>query len=574
MKVKRITFIGNEAFTSKKLKKLMHTKEKGILSIFTESGKFNEFYYQNDLAVIMGHYFDNGYINADIVEHRVLLSQDKKWFYITMAITEGEQFSIGTVDIKGELLIPREELLDKLNLKTGEVFSRSRLSKGIEAVAEVYGDKGYAYADIKPLTRVDGKTRSIDVTIDIVKNDLVYIERIEITGNTRTRDKVIRREVDLEEGDLFASSEFKRSKDNLKRLGFFEDVNILRSRGTASDKMKLVVDVRERATGQISMGFGYSSVDKIIATASISQSNFMGTGIKLNLSGTLSASSSKYVLGITEPWLFDKPISAGFDIYNTEKEFPDFNLAKKGFDIRFGFPITKRHTRGFLTYKLEDVNISDVDAAASSFIQAQAGKSTESSIKTILRRDSRNDAFFPTAGSVVNLSVEYAGGVLGGTSYFLKYEVDAVKFFALPWRSTFSIHGSFGHTQGHGGRDVPIYERYFLGGINTIRGFETRTVGPKDPLTGDLIGGDTMMIVNAEFLFPLFSEESVKGLLFFDAGNAYDGEIDLGDIRTATGAGIRWFSPFGPLRLELGFNLDPRDGEKASQWDFTIGTVF
>lgn len=574
VKVKRITFIGNKAFSSKTLKKVMTTKEKGFFSIVTESGKFNEFLYQNDLALIMGHYFDNGYINADIVEHRVLLSQDKKWFYITMALTEGEQYSIGTVDVKGELLESRAELLDKLKLKTGDVFSRTKLSRGIEAVSDVYGDQGYAYADLKPITKIDEKTRTIDITVEIVKNEPVYIERIDITGNTRTRDKVIRREVELGEGDLFATSEIKKSMNNLKRLGFFENVNILKSRGTASDKMKLDVDVKERATGQISMGFGYSSVDRLIATASVSQSNFMGTGIKLDLSGTLSASSSKYVLGITEPWLFDKPISAGFDIYNTEKEYPDFKLSKKGFDVRFGFPITKRYTRGYLTYKLEDVNIADVASTASTFIKEQEGKSTESSIKAIVRRDTRNDAFFPTEGSVVNLSVEYAGGFLGGTSYFLKYEADAVKFFGLPWNTTFSIHGSVGHTQSHGGHTLPIYERYFLGGINTIRGFETRTVGPKDLLTGDLIGGDTMMVANAEFLFPLFSEQSVKGLLFFDAGNAYDGEIDLGNIRTAAGTGIRWFSPFGPLRLELGFNLDPRTGEKTSQWDFTIGTVF
>lgn len=574
VKVKRITFIGNEAFPTKKLKKLMNTKEKGLFSTLTESGKFNEFLYQNDLAIIMGHYFDNGYINADIVEHRVLLSQDKKWFYITIALTEGEQFSIGMVDIKGEFLTSREELLEKLNLKTGEVFSRTKLSKGIEALADVYGDKGYAYADIKPMTRVDEKTRTIDITIDIAKNDLVYIERVDITGNTRTRDKVIRREVQLGEGDLFSSTEMRKSVNNLRRLGYFENVNILRSRGTTSEKMKLDVDVKERPTGQISMGFGYSSVDKLIGTASISQSNFMGTGIKLDLSGTLSASSSKYVLGVTEPWLFDRPISAGFDIYNTEKEYPDFNLSKKGFDIRLGFPITKRETRGYLTYKLEDVNISNVAPTASTFILEQEGKSTESSIKAIIRRDTRNDAFFPSAGSVVNLSVELAGGVLGGTSYFLKYEADAVKFFALPWNTTFSIHGAIGHVQSYEGRDVPIYERYFLGGINTIRGFETRTVGPTDLLTGDLIGGDSMMTANAEFLFPLFSEQAVKGLLFFDAGNAWDGEVDLGDIRYGAGTGIRWFSPFGPLRLELGFNLDPREGEKASQWDFTVGTVF
>ncbi len=574
VKVKRITFIGVKAFSGDELKGLMNTKEKGFFSFATGSGKFNEFYYQNDIAIVMSHYFDNGYIQADVLEDRVLLSQDKRWFYITIAMKEGDQFRVGKLDVQGDLLIDKKELLEKLNLSTGEVFNRSKLSKGIEDIAGVYGDKGYAYADIKPMTKVDEKTHTIDITLDIKKNDLVYLERIDITGNIRTRDKVIRRELELGEGDLYNSSDLKRSKDNLKRLGYFDNVDILQSRGTANDRMKLDVDVKERPTGQVSLGLGYSSVDRVIGTASVSQSNFMGTGVQLNISGTVSASSSKYVLGVTQPWLFDKPLSAGIDIYNTQKQYPDFDLAKKGFDLRFGFPITKRYTRMYLTYKLEDVNISNVADTASSYIKEQTGKSTESSIKAIIRRDTRNDAFFPSEGSVINLSVEVAGGPLGGTSYFIKYEGEAVKFFALPWDTTFSIHGSIGYVQNYGGKNAPIYEKYFLGGINTLRGFETRSIGPKDPVTGDLIGGTTMAMTNLEFLFPLVPAQHIKGLIFFDAGNAYDGPIDFRDVRTSAGTGIRWFSPFGPLRLELGFNLNRRQDEKAHQWDFTVGTAF
>lgn len=574
VKVKRITFIGNEKFSDSKLRGLLNTKEKGFFSLVTSSGQFNEFYFQNDLSIIMSHYYDNGYIKADVLEHRVLLSQDKQWFYITIALSEGDQFRVGKLDVQGDLLEDRAKLIEKLDLTTGEVFNRSRLSKGIEAIAGIYGDKGYAYADIKPMTTVDDKTKTIDVTIDIRKNDLVYIERIDITGNVKTRDKVIRRELELGESDLFSSSELKKSRDNLKRLGFFEDVKILQSRGSAADKMKLDVDIKERPTGQVSLGFGYSSVDKLIGTASISQSNFMGTGIKLDLSGTISASSSKYVLGVTEPWLFDRPISAGFDIYNTDKEYPDFDIARKGFDIRLGFPITKRYTRGYLTYKLEDVNINNVLDTASSFIKEQAGETTESSVKAQVRRDTRNDAFFPSEGSVINASIELAGGFLGGTSQFIKYEGDAVKFFTLPWDMVFSVHGALGYVQGYGGKKIPIYERYFLGGINSIRGFETRTVGPKDSATGDLIGGETMITANTELIFPIFAQAAVKGLVFFDVGNTYDGPIDFSDLRKGAGLGVRWFSPFGPLRLELGFNLDRREGEKSKQWDFTIGTIF
>ncbi|MBI1912347.1 MAG: outer membrane protein assembly factor BamA [Deltaproteobacteria bacterium] len=574
VKVKRITFIGNKFFSDKELKDFMSTNEVGFFTALTSSGKFNEYVFQNDIAIIMSKYFDKGFINADIVEERVLLSEDKKWFFITIALSEGDQFKVGKIDVEGEILTSKEELIEKIKLKSGEVFNRTKLAKGIEAITDAYGDKGYAYADIKPVTKVDPASKTIDITIDTKKNELVYIERIDISGNLKTRDKVIRRELELGEGDLFGASELKRSRNNLRRLGYFEDVRIAQTQGSAPDKIKLDVDVKERPTGSISLGFGYSSVDKLIGTASVAQSNFMGTGLKLDLSGTVSASSSKYILGITEPWLFDKPLSAGFDIYNTDREYPDFNLSKKGFDIRFGFPIHDRYTKGYLTYKLEDVRITNVADTASTFIKEQEGTSTESSIRAQIRRDTRDDAFFPTEGHVVNIATEFAGGFLGGSSYFIKYEADAVKYFAMPWETTFSVRGSAGYVQGYQGHEVPIYERYYLGGINTIRGFETRTISPKDPATGDLIGGNTMMVVNTEFLFPLFPEQNIKGLLFVDVGNSYKGKIDFERFKAGAGFGIRWFSPLGPLRLEMGFNLDPKAGESDSQFEFAIGSAF
>ena len=577
VKVKRITIIGNKAFSGDDLKDLMNTEEVGFFTALTKSGKFNEYIYQNDLAIIMGHYFDNGYINADVLDSRVLLGEDKRWFYITIALAEGERHMIGKLDVSGDgdLLASKEELLEKLNLEGGEVFSRMKLAQGVEAIRDFYGDKGYAYAEVKPVTKVN-PDKTIDITIDVKKYDLVYIEKVDINGNVRTRDKVIRREVELGEGDLYSSSELKRSRGNLKRLGYFEDVQITETRGSSSDRINLGVGVRERPTGSISLGLGYSSVDKVIGTASVSQSNFMGTGLKLDLSGTVSATSSRYVLGITEPWLFDRPISAGFDLYNTEREYPDFNLRKQGFDLRLGFPLTKRYTRAYITYKLEEVDITDVEAGASTLIKDQEGTSTESSVRLQVRRDTRNDAFFPSEGSVINLTTEFAGGPLGGTSYFIKYEADAVKFFPMPWNTVFSIHGAAGYVHGYDGKFPPIYERYFLGGINSVRGFETRSISPKDPATGDLIGGSSMVVVNAEYIFPLFPEQNIRGLVFFDAGNSYRGrdEVEAFRFKTSLGGGIRWFSPLGPIRIEVGFNLDPKEEESGSEWDFAIGTLF
>lgn len=574
VEVKRITIIGNEAFSEKEIKKVMSTKELGLFSFFTHSSRFNELIFQNDLAMITGKYYDNGFIQADIVERKVLLSEDKKWFYITIAVVEGPQFSIGSTDLTGDILTTKREILEKIKIAPGEIFSRKKLSKDLDTLTDMYGDEGYAYADVKPLTSIHPEEKTIDITFDINQHELVYIERIGITGNTRTRDKVIRRELEAEEGKLFSASDIKKSRNNLRRLGYFEDVRIGRSQGTSSDRIKLDVEIKERPTGSISVGMGYSSVDKLIATTAISQSNFMGTGIKLDLSGTISGSSSKYILGFTEPWLFDKPISAGFDLYKTEREYVDFKISKKGFGLRFGFPVTKRYTRAYINYKLEDVRVFDVADDASSFILEQEGTNTESSVRGTIRRDTRNDAFFPSEGSVLSLTTEFAGGPLGGTSDFVKYESSAVKYFSLPKDTTISLRGTAGYVYGYSGNDAPIYERYFLGGINSIRGFLTRSISPKDEATGDLVGGRTMMVLNLEFLFPLVPQQQIKGLLFFDAGNSYAGGIELNDLRTSAGGGIRWFSPVGPLRLELGFNLDKREDEESSQWDFTIGTAF
>ena len=574
VKVKRITIIGSKAYDEGEIKDVMDTSEVGFFSFLSKSGIFDEAVFQNDLNKIMAHYYDNGYIHAGITDHLVSLSSDKKWFFITIALSEGEQYKVGKIDIKGDILTTRTLLMEKVKTTTGEVFSRKILTGDISRLSDIYGDEGYANVNINPVTNVDEKGKRADITFDIQKGELAYIEKINISGNVNTRDKVIRREIELSEGMLFSSTNMKRSRNNLNRLGYFERVSIAPQPGSAENKMVLNVDVKERPTGQISAGIGYSSVDNIIGTASISQSNFIGTGLRLDLSGTISSKSSRYQLGFTEPWLFDKPISAGFDLFKVNREYPDFTRGSYGFDVRLGFPVYERDVRGYLTYKLEEVTVKDVSSSAAQLIKDQVGKSTTSSLSGAIKRDTRDDAFFPNEGSVTSLSVEFAGGPLGGDNNFVKYIAEGAKYFPLFWDTTFVTHGVIGYIQGFGGKDIPVYERFYLGGINTIRGFRTRSVGPRDITTNDIIGGDKEVFANLEYLFPLVPEQRVKGLIFFDAGNAYNGGIDLGDLRTSAGLGVRWFSPVGPLRLEWGRNLNRREGEKATQWEFTIGTVF
>ncbi|MBI5892123.1 MAG: outer membrane protein assembly factor BamA [Deltaproteobacteria bacterium] len=572
VRIKRITIIGNKKMAEKQIKKVMNTSEAGFFSFFTKSGVYQEYIYQNDLNLIMGQYFDNGYIQANITDSKVTLSSDKKWLYITIAVTEGEQFKIGKIDVQGDILKTKKDILENVKTKTGNVFSRKALMNDITKVGDVYGDAGYANVDINPITKLN-EDKTVDLTFDIHKGEPVYIERVNIAGNINTRDKVIRREVEVEEGELYSSTGIKRSRNNLKRLGYFEDVEITTQPGSAENKMVVDVNVKERPTGSFSVGAGYSSADNFIATASVTQKNLFGTGKILDLSATVSGSSQKYNLSFTEPWLFDKPIAAGIDLFNTSKEWPDFTRRSNGFDLRLGFPVYKRDTRGYLTYKFEEVEVTNIASNASKLIKEQEGKNINSSITASVRRDTRDDAFFPTEGSTLLFSVEFAGEAIGGDVNFIKYIFEGVRYFSMPWDTAIATRGVVGFLQDYGGKEAPVYERFFLGGINTLRGFKTRSVGPRDPRTNELIGGDTEALLNVEYIFPIFPEQKVKGVLFFDTGNAWDGEF-LSDLRYSAGLGFRWYSPFGPLRLEWGYNLDKKPGEGASQFEFSIGTGF
>ncbi|MEE8574763.1 MAG: outer membrane protein assembly factor BamA, partial [Thermodesulfobacteriota bacterium] len=454
-------------------------------------------------------------------------------------------------------------------------------------ISFIYGDKGYANAEVVPNTVVNREELNVDISVDIKQNDPVYIERVDISGNTRTRDKVIRREIEVNEGDLYSSSGIERSKVNLQRVGYFEEADIIESQGTTREKMKLDVDVVERPTGTFSVGLGFSSVDSIIGTVAISQKNLLGTGLKLDLSGTLSKSSSKYNIGFTNPWLFDKPLSAGFDLYNSERTYPDFDLQKFGGSLRFGFPIYKRSTKGYVTYRYEEVSIANVSPFATFVILDQEGDTKVSSISGYITYNSLNKAYFPTKGVNAVGSVTVAGGELGGTTNFAKFDANVTKYVPLFWGTVLAVRGTAGHVFAFAGKDLPIYEKYFLGGISTLRGFETRKVGPtatrlvtpSDPadptrLIEEYIGGDTMLLMNTEIVFPLFGQKNFRGILFYDTGNSWDGHIDLAEVRHGAGFGVRWVSPFGPIRLELGFNLDQHDAEESSQFEFGMGTSF
>ena len=569
--IKHITFTGNTVFEGDDLLDKVETKESWWLSWLTDRGAYKKDIMDIDIERIKAAYHDVGYQDVKVKPAQVTLVDDD-YLDINIEIDEGPLYRVGTVGVSGDLMVVEDQLLKVVRIQMGNVFSRKALHDSIDALTDFYADSGYAYANIAPLTKKDKKKLVIDVTFDIEQGPQVYIEKIRIHGDTKTRDKVIRREIPVTEGALYSAKKVKGANRRIRNLGFFEEVNVTNKPGSAEDKTVLDVDVKEKSTGTFSVGLGYSSVDKLMAQGSVSQNNFMGYGIKLDLSGSFGSVSNTYSLGVVDPHFLDTDWTLGGEIYKSAREYDDYDDDRLGGAIRAGHPVT-RNSKAFLVYRYEQQEISNISAAVDpNDPWIEEGKTTLSSITTEWVRNSTDFYQDPSTGGITNISVEYAG--LGGTEHFVKSIAEHRHFWPLFWGTVFSIHGEVGYVVSTNSEEVSINEKFFLGGIRTIRGFKNREVGPQDEF-GNYIGGEKMAYFNFEYLFPLYKNLGLKGVLFYDTGNAWTKDQEyFTDMRHSVGAGVRWDSPMGPLRFEWGYNLDPRDGEKDSVFEFTIGKAF
>ncbi len=571
IRIKNINFIGNEVLKKRALLKSIETKERWFLSWLTGRGVYLEDVMEIDVERIKMAYYDIGYQDVIVQQPQVTLVDDK-YLNIDIEIDEGPQYRVGTLSVSGDLLFPEDQLLVQVQLKEGEVFSRLQLRDSIIALTDLYADQGYAYVNVVPLTTKKADQLLFDIELEIEQGVQVKVERVDISGNVRTRDKVIRREIPVIEGELYSSSKMKEANRRVRNLGFFDEVQVTDRPGSAEDLSVVEVAVEERLTGTFSIGLGYSSVDKLMAQGSISQENFLGRGLNLNLSGSVGTTSNTYSLAITDPYFLDTDWTLGGEVYRSMREYNDYDDERTGGAIRAGHPVS-RNSRAFLTYRYEQKEISNLSPIAlnNAFIVDQAGKSTLSSITAQWVRNSTDFFEDPSRGGITRISLEYAG--LGGTEHFLRPIASHRQFFPLFWGTVFSVHGEVGYITSTSDDDVSLSERFFLGGIRTIRGFKTREVGPKD---GDIfVGGEKMGYFNIEYLFPIYRSLGLQGVIFYDTGNVWrDDEEYFSDMRHSAGAGIRWRSPLGPLRFEWGYNLDPRDDEKQSVFEFTIGRPF
>jgi len=569
--IKNIMFKGNQKIKSSQLKKVMMTRERGIFSFITRAGLLDEEILKNDLQLLTAYYFDNGYIEAKVSEPKIDL-RDPKRIRIEIGIVEGPQYRLGNIDFKGDLLTTKEDLFKIIKVKRNGVYSNSVIRRDINALTEKFANQGYAYVEISPDSIVDPPNLLVHLTFDIEKKKRVSFEKIQVVGNTKTRDKVIRRELQVAEGELYSATGLNQSRRRLKTTGYFKEVEFTTSRGGTDEKMNLDIKVEEAPTGALSFGIGYSSLENVVGSASLSDRNLFGLGYQGALRFRLGSETQDVRLSFTDPYFLGYSFSGGFDLYHEFREFDTYSYRIMGGDLRFGKEL-RENLRLDVVYKLEKIDVSDVTEDASLFIQEQIGKKTTSAISFALSWDTRDDYFVPTRGARHSLFVQNAGGILGFDNYFVKVIGETSWFFPMPLNTVLNLRGKLGFVQPYGGREVPIYEKFFVGGLQTVRGFEYGMAGPVDE-NREPLGSEKMWVITSELVFPLSREIGLRGAIFWDIGKGFDSFSDVTPVRNGVGAGIRWFSPFGPIHIDLGFNLSPKSGEKGSVVDFTAGTVF
>jgi len=584
VKIKKIYVDENYHFSDNKILTLIKTRP----AWFFNAGFFKEDQFDDDLERIKGFYLKNGYLDVK-VDYRIDYDTQKN-LYIRITVEEGRQYSVGKITIKGSEKFTEKEVGGALKAcLEGGVFSYEALKDDVTNIQGFYFGKGYIFVQVKDSTSLDTSTGKVDISYDIVENEVAYVDRVEIRGNEKTQDKVIRRELRIKPGERFDGDKLKRTKERLYNLGFFEDINYDTEPGTEPNQRNLIVDVKEAKTGSFSFGGGYSSVDQLIGFVEIEQKNFdwrnwktfTGAGQDLKLRGEIGSITKNFELNFTEPWTFDYPISSGFDLYqrvhNADQDVGyGYSEKRTGGDIRLGKDFTE-YIKGGATYRLEQVHISDVDSTATQDLLNEVGYNIISSLEFSLTRDTTDNVFNPSRGLVLSGSYEVAGGPLGGDKSFNKFFALASQYFPLFAKGVLQIQARGGYVAPFGDSPtVPIYERFFAGGAETIRGYEERGVGPVDPLSNDPLGGDLLCVANIEYTYPIV--DFLKVAFFIDTGNVWakPSDFTLGSFKTGFGPGVRIKTPMGPLKLDYGIpiNKTPNNPGRSGQFHFSMSHGF
>jgi len=586
--VRKIKMVGNSAFSNRRLFKVIKSRTSG----FFRSGVYKKDVVDDDMERLKHFYKQEGFLDVEASYEVVTQEKGKKrWIELVMRLEEGKKYIAGDVKMVRNKLFSDEELKSLLTMRPGDTFTENALYKEVAGIQEHYFDKGYIMARVKPDTVLNAKTERVDIIYNVIEGEVCYLNRVNIRGNTKTKDIVVRRELRLYPGDRYDGDKLRRSKERLYNLGFFEDITFDVEDTKAPDRKDMVVEVKEAKTGEFSFGGGFSSIDKLVGFIEVEQRNFdlfnfptfTGDGQDLKLRGEFGSVRKNYLLSWTEPWIFDHPLSFGFDLYASERKRSGstgyaYDEEREGGALRLGKEFSE-YVRGDFTYRLETVTISDLSADASQELKDEEGEKTVASTFYQLTRDTRDNRFSPTKGHVLSGSVEVAGGIIGGDRDFAKLFTSASHYSSLgPFVLELKLRSGVVSSYGDTGR-IPIYERFFAGGTYTVRGYKERDIGPKDT-SGDSIGGGTTLVGNAEITFVIV--ENLKGALFIDGGNVWarpdskpKNGYTTGGIKFGTGAGLRINTPIGPVKLDYGFPLNTSSHqEDKARFHFSMSRGF
>ncbi len=574
--VKHVTFQGRNVLERDELLSGMATREWSLpWSWFTDAGILKQDEIPNDVERIKEAYMNRGYLDVKVGMPSIDLDESKEWFEVNFPIVEGEPYIVSRVFIKGNTIFTDKELKEGFSIHPGDVFQRAKVREEVTRLTDLYGERGYAFAEPIPSIQPDPESRSTEVVFTIKEGELIRIRNIRITGNDKTRDNVIRRELRVDERDMIDSVAMKRSFERLNNLNFFETVEIL-PQEIDEGQVDLEVKVKEKPTGSFSIGGGFSTLDRFTAIADITEGNLFGLGYTGRIRGQVGGRRTLGVVTFRNPALNDGLTSMQIDGFQTNTDFLTYEEKKTGGNVTFGRSFSE-FISGSLTFVAERIKISNPRSDAPELILDQVGTQTTTGVRGALFRDSRDYFLDPRSGTRVGVNASFGTEVLGGTNDFYSLAFDALKYTPLPiWDLRIATRGRVGLAEGYGGDDVPLSELFFVGGINTVRGFKFGRAGPVTA-SRTLVGATKQLIFNVDLIFPILAEAKLNGVVFFDYGEGFS-KTDFFDIccnlRPATGFEVRWISPFGPLRAAYGVPLSRRSGEKRGVFEFSVGSVF
>jgi outer membrane protein insertion porin family len=581
-RVSGITFIGNDSFSDATLRGVIQTKETAWYRFLTTDDTYDQDRVNFDQELLRRFYLARGYAEFTVISAIAELTPDGEGFFITFTVEEGPQYTFGEISIDSRLKdLSNEQLAELIQGETGEVYNADEVEATIQAMTDRIGELGFAFSRIEPRTNLDREKLTIDIVYQIDEGPRVYVERIDIRGNVRTLDSVIRREFRVSEGDAFNTALLRRSEQQIRNLGYFDTVELRTLQGSAPDKIIIDLRVAERSTGEISFGAGYSTSDGVLGDVRLSERNLLGRGQDLRANFTVSQRRQQIDFSFTEPYFLGRNIAAGIDVFFRESDYQSeasYDETTRGGTLRASYPLTE-YLRHGVRYTLRQDDIHNVDDDASVFIQGEEGERLTSLVGQTFTYDRRDSRFLPTSGYVLRLDQDVAG--LGGDNKFLRHEGRAEWYYSLAKDWVFNLGGSAGYIHGLAGEDVHLSNRFFIGG-SSLRGFETAGIGPRDTDTKDALGGNLYYTGTGELRFPLGlpQELSIFGRTFVDVGTLTEIDAngptleDSDKLRVATGFGISWLSPLGPLAIDVAFPVVKEDLDRTETFRVSFGTRF